>query len=467
MGLGYGEYLANHRDVFSAKKSGFTLVEILFAVIIFSALLFGISILTSGSGHFMKLSANSFQAFHLGSKVLEDVVEEGRINGDILSQLNQFPELSALDPVLESQSVYFRYLKDRKPAWGVILPDEGGIFPCDGDLFPTLKSFRAGISASRNGATDQSEFEKHLCTVEVLVEWEEKDGMKRQFVLPFFAPCPWGPAATESALILTDEVLKVKIRETLFPDLSNRSFDQAVAETGADPVIAFHVGKLAVYTNALTASMTNMTNDLKVMDKRRSLMVGVPSPDLVNLQIKMARMMEGGASLVFYMLAELTASIRELEKSADSRSFSKIPEGVYKSCLGAFQSKVKDISQWLKASKDAYEWLLQPGFKLLLTGREKELVRFKILEAYRVLTALNFLPKSKYRDFIKSETTIWEGKNPFLHRLYLNEIKICDDISRLRTCFPNLSATVSAYEKQIKICADMVPKLIAKYPSGF
>ncbi len=442
------------------------MVELLFAIVIFSVLALTISRMTSGSGHLLKLSANSFQGFQLGSKVMEDVVEEGRINGDLLSVSSRFPEMIATDSVLNAQSVYFRYFKDRAEPWGVIQPAEGGILPADGALFPTLKTFRSGMSAKRNTPTEKPGWERNLCTVEVLTEWQEQDGAKRQYLLPIYSPCPWGPAATETALILPEDILRSRIREILFPDLPNRTFDQAVAEKGADPDLVFHVGKIAVYTDALGASMTELTKELKEMEKRRKTMIAAPSHDLVNLQIKMTRMMEGAASLVFFALSEVSPSIRELDRIAAAGNLPKIPENQYKKCLGAFPNRAREVEKWLKASKDSYEWLLHPGFKLLLTGREKELVRAKILEAFRAMTALSFLPKEKYRDFIRSETAFWEGKNPSLHRLYLAESALCDDVERLKTAFPNLTAIVRNFNDEIKPCAALVPGLTSRYPAA-
>jgi hypothetical protein len=100
----------------AARARGFPLLEILVGLTILGALITIFSRLMSGSSRKLSVTASSFFAIQLANKVKTDLAEEAQINAAFLEYLENYPEMTSLDRVVEGKSVCFRHPEFRREA---------------------------------------------------------------------------------------------------------------------------------------------------------------------------------------------------------------------------------------------------------------------------------------------------------------------------------------------------------------
>lgn len=290
----------------------FSLLEVVIALLVLTTIIMTVIQLQSSSRVQLALSANSFAAIHLSSKVMDDLIEEARLNPTFLEMLQDFPDMLSKDQVIDAQSFYFRCGRDRRMPWGRFdLADGGGIDKADGVLYQLMAPFRIQVEAHRHAVSTTSEPERHLCEVVIETTWEEKGGPSRSYRMPINLCSPQGPVPPEG-LPLDENALKELIRELLFPDLPGRTFDQAVSDKGCDRELAYHVGKIGVCADAVLAALGTATREIAELGKKRRLLLAKPDAQLVKIQLEIARTEESGASLLYNVLNDLLPSFQEI-----------------------------------------------------------------------------------------------------------------------------------------------------------
>jgi len=472
-----------------SRVRGTTLLEIMIAMIILASLGLTFFQLIRSSGQMMALTSNSFAAIHIGSKVMSDLYEESRVNTTLLEIMDEFPDMKGTDKVVEGQSVFFRFMKDRKPPWGIInTAVDGGIEKSDGVLYDQLTPFKVTVFSARIGDKDGTDFKKHLAEAVIRVDWKEKDGQGRAYSVVAQIPSPLGAKATETSALVKENELADKIRETLFPDLTGKSLDQAVSSTGCDKDLVYHIGKIAVVTNALSDAMSEIGTDLKNLEKKRKPLIKTPGDELVEIQIQIARKTESGASLLYNVLVELAESVKEIRESATPDKLQDIPPMPFSKGLKCFKTLSTNIPKWVQDAGKAYEWLLEPGFDLSVSMREKEFIRNKVLECHRLLTALEAIPDNnylkliqatpsstqpkpiielkKFQQFVLSEKAAMTGKNPFLEKFFIREERLSQSPKVLTTAYPNLATIIERLNGVLWSNAGTVTSLIALHPKA-
>ncbi len=444
------------------KRYAFTLLEVMVAMLVFSVILVTVYKLLSSNKDRLALSANSFLAIHLSSKVMSDLAEEARLNPTYLEMFDDFPDMLSKDPVVDGHSFYFRTCKDREPPWGAIdLADGGAIIPKDGVLFEQMQPFRVSVETHRKSNGNASDPESHICETSVQIDWKEKDGMARSYRVPALQFSPLGPVPPEGLNIAEEDLLKM-IREYLFPDLDGRTFDAAVGDKGCDRELAYSIGKVGVMTRILGTILGSTTSEIAQLAKKRQPLVSRPDSDLVKIQMEIARKFEFGASILYNALLELVPCIETIDNRSTSEKLIGLEFGSCSQGLKKFQSLSPQILAWLAKAGQAYEWLLQDGFVFAISERERGFAQGKALEALRLMHALKVNPSARLKDFIGREKKRVQGHDPFLEQFFLREEKHAETPASLQASLPNLKAIVDRLEGKIFPLASEVPKLIEK-----
>jgi len=456
------------REAFRNAKRAVTLVEILVAITILGTILIAIIGLLSNSNKKMSFSENTFSAIHIGNKVMEDLLEDARVNSQFMELLAAFPEMETKDPVVEAQSVYFRSLRSRRPPWGTLEQGvEGGIIPQDGDLYKQLLPFKVSVSAQRSSDSGGAlSYEKHLAAVNVKIEWDEKDKLHRDYNLPMEIFSPSGPIPEDKIPLFDESSLSIQIRNAFFPlSGTTKSLDEIIQEKGLDRELVYSIGKLFILTYNLSKTMVTMSQELSSAIQRRDNMLSNKNHELENIQLEIADKCETGASLIYNIMRELVPSFRTIKNRATPEKLGLIDFNVYGTALSAFTGFAWEIPLWVTNTGKQFEWLLTKDPILRFSSPKKDLARNKSLEALRLLFAIKAADSSThYGDFIKREKRAVTGKNPFLERFYLREEKLCADSDVLKKAFPNLNA-ITENLNEIWGLASSVPELLKKHPN--
>lgn len=457
-----GKYPKRFIEELVRQEKGFTLLELLIALVILLVIAGVFFTLLRSSTQTITLTSNSFAAITIGSKVITDLNEESNVEGTLIETTQEFPELKTQDSVIEAQSIYYRYLKDSKPPWGTIDPAiEKGLNQEFGTAFDQLKPFKLQVSFNRLADENSSTPQKHIAEAVIRIDWAEKDGQKRCYTIKTDLLSPVGAMPSEK-IAMKKDVLEQKIRETFFPDLAGKSLDQAITETGCDRDMLLEIGKVGVYTSELLAGLATITSDINDLVKLRKPLIKDPSYKLAEIQMEIARKTECGASLIYKILLEASESLQKVKDSATSSNIGSIPQAPYVSGLKTFEIVSGEIIKWIKNTQQEYEYLLQEGFSPYLLGREKIYIKSKTLDAKRLLVALGKIPLDKWKTLVQQEKEKVSGRNPFYERLFLHEEKIAaQNIETIKTSYPNLTKVVDDLDNKIWKLAKEVPGLIA------
>ncbi len=443
----------------------FTLVEILIGLMVFATLVGGFTMLLSGSGKAMQMSANSFSAIHLGEKVMIDLLVEAQMNASILDLSEEFPEMLSHDQVIEAQSSYFRFVKDKKAPWRKIQPSiDGGIASDDGCIFTQLKPFHVQVAATRVAPPGGGNWEQDVCMSEIVLNWSEKDGQKRYYQLPTQVPSPTGPRPIDTMILIDENLLQAKIRKLLFPDLEGKTFEEAVGARNANRDLAFNAGKVAVLGQSLIASLSEITREITDLDRKRKELGNKASPELAAVQLRIARRTEVGASLLFNVLLSMLPSITEVDRLGAEGAWNGLDPTPIAHGLQVFRAKAAEVIPWVQRAGEAFGWLLHPGFEISLSAREKDLARGKSLEVHRLLVSLKAAPVEAYQKFVSSQKEAIEGRNPFLERLYLREESFSRNPALLMERFPTLMVNAQTIRDGILPAATQAMEIMRRLP---
>ncbi len=427
------------------QRGGFSLVEVLVGIVLFAALALVISRVLSSSGSQAAFTARSFSAMELASKVVGDLTELTRVHGTILPLFRWYPEFENESPVVDGQSPFFRFIADRRPPWGQISASvDGGLAAADKAEYAQYQPFRLQCLAVPLGDTADPSWKKHAAHLEVLVDWQEgREGTLRQFSLPLLLYNPTGPRPKDPSPISGEaDVLLPDIRETLFPDLPGKTFDQAVQIRGCDRETALRGGKIALLMERLVATMAVSLNSIRSLERRRDLLWATPSPELARLQFMIGRQTETTASLLFFVLREVADELTSWEREFIPSRLDHLPMAPIGKSLALFRTQEQQLVPWIRRTQAAYQVLEQDGFLPWLPLRERDLVRAKVLESRRLLFSLRLEPPGAYEAFARASLARWQDRDPFLHLLYLQEVAFARDDRALLNEYPQLDQTV-------------------------
>lgn len=454
---------SNHGRI-GPSSSGFSLLEVLIGICIGVGTILTIYQVVRSSNQTMTLSSQHFIALHLSSKLMADIFEESRLNGTLIENFDEFPDMSTRDQVVDAQSAFFHHIRDSKAPWGVMEPGaDYGISSDMGEAYAIHKPFFVKASVSRWGAPTSPGPEKHIAVSTIKVDWGEAAGRSRSYSLEFHCPSTSG-ALPEEKYQCDDETLKTRILEEFFPGSTGMSFDQVVSANGCDREMLIKSGKIGVLMSDLTASLASLSNEIRILETARVPLLKTPGPALIQTQILIARKIESGASLLFNVLLEGAREAGDIRDRGTSGSLAHIPYAPFEKGLRTLHTLSGEIMQWVEKSGDAFAFVLNDAFAGIISPKQREFAMLKTLEALRLRVALGSASSASFRSFLEKESARVRGKNHFLERLFLREDMALKSLKIQGEAFPNLVAIVDKYRNVLLKTASAVSQTIALHP---
>ncbi len=446
------------------RGNGFTLLEILIALGVLASMVLTISQLMSDSSRRMRVTANSFFAIQLAGKVMADLSEEVKSSPAFLEFLAAFPEMAGPDPVVDAQSVYFRYLSDRKPPFGEIRPEiDGGIKSDDGQMYQQFKPFKIGVDAARLAPPDSQGYEKHLARLAIKVSWAERDGQERSYVLTSMVPSPVGPRPRES-LNFDEKVLVTRGISHLYPAQAGQPSERVRAETGADIELLRRSARVTALTHDLCRLLRSFAIKLQKLAARRAGLLKNPNPALGEVQLAIAQNCELGASVIFLVHHDLLADIEALSNEFRPEFLPGAKLSNLSRALQVHKSLPSEMKAWLRETDAAFGWLLSNHAQLQLSQRSLTFCRAKVCEAKRLRYALGDLPIEQYLAFIKDQRTEMAGRNPFLERFFIREEALNGKPEEFRQVYSSLEEVRKEILELTPQTAEKTASILAKLP---
>ncbi|MBF0548458.1 MAG: hypothetical protein HQM08_28745 [Candidatus Riflebacteria bacterium] len=446
-----------------SKSLGFTLVEVLVTTVV-ALIILGITTKLIESGT-KKVSGttNSFHAIHLSSKVFYDVMEESRVQGNLLSAINDFPELSTKNQVVDALSIYFRYIKDREDPWGYIdMPTEGGIRPEDGGMYQDLKPFSCEMKASSAAPPSSFDWKKDIANCWITLSWNEKNGAQRQYKIESNFLNPVGPSPIES-LDIDESFIQSRMLEILFPG-STQTLDQIISSSGLDRDLTLAVGKVGVLTDASSTAIASLASQIADLEKKSAQLNPNQKTQLVKYQRSIAKLADKIASTIYQVLSECAPQMKIIKERGTLQRISAIPASSFLMALKGYKTISGDLSSWINRARSIYQWMLQDGLILLLSQREREFSMFKTLDALRLQVALGFISDAELKQFISNEQKMVHGRNPYLEQLFLREENLASNLAETRKRFPNVDLICTRLQVEVVENIKMVHDFFLAHP---
>jgi prepilin-type N-terminal cleavage/methylation domain-containing protein len=434
------------------SRSGFTLLEILLALLVLGILGGALWKMLIGDRKRYELTRNLFSAIQVATKINEDLWEEARTHATLIELTQEFPELVSNNLITDSESPFFRYVFDRKEPYGLIQQGvDQGILREDGVLYDQLGPFKCQVEIVRHADIGDPEYGKHLAQILIKVTWQEKDGMTRTYTLPTLLPSSAGPVPLDK--LPEDETrTKTLARDFLFPGNQGRSFEQAATIAGCDVSLAEDVGRIHVFIGFVNSALASLTQEIDSL-KNEQAQHFVPScVGVVKPQFQICRKLESGASLAFHFLTELAPSVRRVSE-APPTNLRGIPSTAVGMALTNYQSLFSDFFRWLHAMRRAIDWIEAPEFLVFLSHREQEWIRIKSLETYRLFHSLGEIPSEEFREFLSRQRARVKDRNHFLEKMYLRDESLQPGTESFRRAFPNLVAICERMDREIRPAA--------------
>ena len=456
----------NRSGTFIRRNAAVTLLEILFATLIFSSLIAAFGMVLSSSNKKMTATGNYFFAIQIASKVITDLAEEAQTTPGVLDFLQAYLEMTTHDRVTEGQSVYFRYLVDRKPPFGIIEPGvDGGLSKDLGKAFVQFAPFNVQVTATRKAPADSADYERHIAKITVAIDWKEKNGQARSYEVASEIPSPTG-AVPADPWKYDQAALDQRIRERLFPTKTGRTLAAAISETGANPKLVQYTGKIAVITYDLCDYLASVATNLNRLAQARSLLAANPTSKLYGQQMAIAHQTEQAASLIYRTLEELNPSLVAAGSQFSASALPGVDLAEVRAGIKAFQMLPGEMSQWTKDAEEAYEWLLDPrlGIDFSFSLRQRVTAEARLVEAKRFRFATGAMGQPEYLKFIVAQRKKSSGKNPHRERFFLREEKVVSRSTEFAGAFPNLTKVIKLMRDDSGEMGRNVTQILSKLP---
>ncbi|MBI3038468.1 type II secretion system protein [bacterium] len=435
------------------KKNGFTFIEVIVGVLIFSFI--GASYLAwiKMSTRQIEFGADHFSAILLSQKLMEDLNQEIIINPYGFSGIEgkNIPS----EKVVDGGSPYFSYLADTSPPWFYIDPSADGKIDSNQEpLYSQLKDFSFSLSALRQGSlTDPSEL-KNLYIVTGKLNWKAKTGGgKYEFSCDF--PSVISAKKTQFSSNPDDAEIEKLICSEFYLE-AGKSLSSLISAKGGDFDTIKGLGKIHYvcknyFASAFFSDTLKLINDLE--DKRKNLK-GKASNELAKCCRELAKQFYELAKSSFQILAALEPTFSMVQKNFDQQHLGKyLWENKFRfsQVFQNFKQVCDNLNSSLFWSRTNYESLLEKSLILSQGSRRVNQIVLRLLDIYKILSVSPSYKEGKkdYKDFLARMKSFCNGRNPFLNRLIFQEIAWADNPSELQKRYPNLKIVSDIVEAKI------------------
>jgi hypothetical protein len=409
------------------RSVGFTLVEILIGVALLSMLgLVFITLLRGGSRE-SHLSADHFTGAMLSQKVVEDLIDETELNPRALFALG-IDESSPLPPtaVVDGQAPFFQHVEDRVAPFGKIdIQAEGGIDQAMSPLFGQVETFQVAADGRRLAGAGGISEKRHLQEVLVDFSWKSKVGRGSvNSAIHLFAPVDAKPASI--ALIFNASQVEQEAAWAFF-DAPGDSLAQLVTDSGANYATVFGLGVVHLVSQGFIQSDA-MRNCLQAVTTGKTAAQGPFSGVVAEYQAqqKLGKAYFDLANTAFLMTYALATQVIELADICDAARVGTIladqPE-VFTPGLGNYLKLSETFRDAVVKARQTYRELLRPGLSGVRGMKQQAFVIRRLIGLFRILAVI---PEhsgglAEYRVFLNDLAEEMTGRNPYLHRLLLQE----------------------------------------------
>ncbi|MFZ2960430.1 MAG: hypothetical protein WA705_26425 [Candidatus Ozemobacteraceae bacterium] len=450
--------------------SGFTLVEVLIGVGLLAFLLLIFLTVLRGGTRESTLSSDHFTSAMLSQKVVEDMIEEVDLNPLGMSALG-IEDGSPLSPtsVVDGAAPFFKSIEDRTPPWGRIDGQKEGIIDSTyAPLFGQVKTFMVSATAKRPAVGVSFPENRHLIEAGIHFDWDARVGGGNQGASCYlFSPVGAKPASISFNF---DQAQVEKEIATNFFDSPGVSLAQLTSESGANFQTVLCLGTIHYASQGFINSTVLKTYlDEVTLQKTKSAGPFGSKADEYKAKQALAKAYYDLANSCFLAVYVLATDVANLKNACSTADLGEVLSDNPTSFLTGLKNYRKIYITFLDSidlSFRAYYELLTPALAGARGVKQQMFVIKRLLDLQRIQACdpTNSVALNQYKLFLEALRSEMEGRNPFLHRLLMQEKGFAQSVDMLVEKHPFLNRI-----KDVTVHAMPVAQgIITKYdtPSG-
>lgn len=449
------------------KDSGFTLIEILIGIALFLVLMVCFLTIIRGGTRESALSSDHFTSSMLTQKVIEDILEELDLNPLGFSSLG-IDESSPLMPtaVVDGNTPFFNCVEDRTAPWGKInAQNEGTIDNTFEPLYGQVKNFLVSAVGKKIPVKSSNPENLHLVETSVQFDWKAKVGKGSTLAMcQLFAPIGVKPASISFSFNQPD--LEDEIANTFFGNPGN-PLSKLITDTGANYQTVLSLGIIHFGTKGFINSNGLKTFMDAVANAKTKAALSYPNKaEEAQAKQNLAKAYFDLGNTCFQMTYSLASEVVYLKdhcEKADLGEQLSDDTDAFATGLENYRRLMATFIDASEKSRYTYSLLLDPSLTGARGVKQQMFVVRRLLDLHRILAVISEKPSglSEYKTFLSDLGKAFEGRNPYLSRLILQESGFAASVDSLADKHPFLKSVQHVTEDAGKIAKD----LLAKYPA--
>lgn len=425
-------------------RQGFSLVEILFGIIIFVGIMLVFSLTVRSATQESSFSEDHFSALMLTQKVGEDLIEEYAINPYANESLVLDHGQARKNSIVDGGSVFFMAVDDRKQPWGRIDSfSDGGIDNSLQPLYDQVQNFHVMTSASHGsfgGFMDESNDMQHL---QIAMSWQtgaRSSNLARDFFV--FAPKSIKKSRDEFPSVNYSDPSFERSFRIFFPGNQYRSVAEIVAYYQLDGRIAFEYAAIIDIFDRFfnSTGKADLLRDTQLLERQ---LANLNNPYLeLKLKSKIAKNNFKLAKACFLTLAEMITRLKIVVDSPDAYlTIDKMSPWGVKNCHDKILWMNKYLQSCLEQSRRYYLDILGTKYAKFISVKVEQTYILRLFDLYRIslYSDRGNLYAIEYRDYLDKIKESMRWRNMFLFRYASQEEEMMRDPRYLAQKFPNLA----------------------------
>ncbi len=451
-------FLPNEKMGKCYHKAGFTFVEVMIGLLIFSFIGTSFILVIRGMKKEIQFGGDHFTALLLSQKVMEDLAQEVIINPYGLETLGIDGKTGVPVKIVDGNSPFFTSLFDIKSPWFSIDPQtDGKIDSSISPLYSQTRDFQVAVSSARGAPlTDPSE-KKNLEIGTVEFSWKPSAGHGK-YDLSCYFPSVLTEKKVDFNISISDADLEKEICKTFFVD-PNSNLATIISTKGGDAQTLKELGKISFVCSQFFKSefFKNTLTKIQGLETKRKKFSPALGKDYAKTCTELAQNFYELAKSSYQMMAFLEPCFEKVSVNFDQQHLGNdlwLNKDRLKPAMVQFKKVCDNFNSSLFWARVNYENLLDKQVSISEGYRRQFLTTMRLLDLYRVF-AVNpgwSSGKADLLKFIERIQKISQGRNPFLHRFCLQESDWSRNIDGLATKYPNL--------KKIQEVLDQISKIL-------
>lgn len=431
---------------------GFSLVEIIIAIGILALLATSVITFIKGLRTDIEYTSDNFFSTIISQKIIQDTIEEFSINPLAAQTLaiNQVP--NEYLEITDGSSIFFKYLEDRKPPWGIINPSvDGTLDNTYQPMYNQLKKFKYMIWAQ------QLSNKANIAECNIKIKWQKDRGFA-EVISKFHVFSPSKPKKVNLALVVDETQIDNQIPQIAFC-LPNLSIPQIATrfQENVETITAW--GRIAVILKQFFVS-NQYKSSIQTIINCKNALANNSYTDLhstYNNILATANAWYDHSKMLLHVMAYLLKQFQILQQNSRfENNFNLINRTALIQDLGKFKILCKNLFGSLIQSRYYYYLLLEQSIVKYKGNKIQLLVILKLLDLYRICAIIPTRNNGidELHNFLERIKKISCGTYPALHRLADSEIHLIRNRSLWLESFPNLKTlNENVFSKIPEICS--------------